>query len=59
MEKNTTLEFDEKRMGRLQKAYDRAKAGKEDIFIFEGREFITEYAKIMLEYLKTRFTMID
>lgn len=56
MVKNTTLVFDKKRMRRLQKAYDQARAEKEDIFTFEGHEFVTEYAKIMLGYLKTRFT---
>lgn len=53
--KKETIEFDEDRMGRLQKAYDKALVEKKDVFIFEGHEFVTKYAKYVLEYLNTAF----
>lgn len=53
--KKETIEFDEDRMGRLQKAYHKALVEKKDVFIFEGHEFVTKYAKYVLEYLNTAF----
>jgi len=51
--KKETLEFDEDRKNRLQKAYDKALVEKKDMFVFEGHEFVTKYAKYVLEYLNT------
>lgn len=53
--KKETIEFDEDRMGRLRKAYNKALVEKKDVFIFEGHEFVTKYAKYVLEYLNTAF----
>jgi hypothetical protein len=40
---------------RLKQAYVRAtKEGKQS-FIFEGNEYVVDYAKYLLEYLATKF----
>jgi hypothetical protein len=47
-----TIMFDKPKAQRLQKAYDAAVKAGADQFTFEGNEFVTNYAKYLLEYLK-------
>lgn len=48
------IEFTRPKMKRFQKAYDLAvKEGKET-FTFDGHEWLTQYAKYVLEYLNDK-----
>jgi len=48
------IEFNRKMYNKLQKRYDTAVADNEEQFVFEGFEFLTNYAKYMLEFLDAR-----
>ena len=39
-------------LNKLQKKYDNAVKNKIDVFIYNGNEILTSYAKYLLEYLK-------
>tara|TARA_R110000765_G_scaffold31009_1_gene72689 strand:+ start:521 stop:751 length:231 start_codon:yes stop_codon:yes gene_type:complete len=39
-------------INKLQKKYDNAVKNKIDVFIYDGNEILTSYAKYLLEYLK-------
>ena len=39
-------------INKLQKKYDDAVKNKIDVFIYDGNEILTSYAKYLLEYLK-------
>ena len=49
------MKFTKKSYESLQEAYNNAKENKEKSFIWEGHEFITQYAMYLLEYLTTEF----
>lgn len=50
-----TVNFTREKRDALRRAYDRA-AGKGQVqFMFEGREYLTGYAKYLLEYLDGQF----
>ena len=40
---------------KLEKAYKKAVSDNEEIFIFEKQEYVTGYAKYLIEYLKKQF----
>jgi len=40
---------------KLKKEYDNSVKNNISIFIFEGHELLTEYAKYLIEYLKPNF----
>ena len=40
---------------RFKSEYQKAVKGNQKQFTFEGHEFLTEYAKYLLQYLKPRF----
>lgn len=46
--------FDRDKREELRKAYDAARAQGKDEFMFEGKLFLTDYAKYVLEFLATR-----
>ena len=49
------INFTPAKVKALRKAHEEAvKAGK-DQFVFEDRDFVTDYAKYLLEYLDTIF----
>jgi len=48
----TAIQFTSEKATELQRAYDRAVEGGQDIFVFEGQELVVGYAKYLLEYLK-------
>ena len=51
---NITISFDREKAGRLKQSYNVAVRGGFDTFKFEGDEFVTNYAKYLLEYLNER-----
>lgn len=55
MDKPNMINFDQAKVKRLKKRYDKAVLDKEESFIFEDNEYLTTYAKYMLEYLDTLF----
>jgi hypothetical protein len=42
-------------VARLRKRYEQAVRKGEDQFMFEGNEFLVNYAKYLLEYLEGKF----
>jgi hypothetical protein len=40
---------------RFKKRYDEAREHHEGSFMFEGNEFLTDYAKYVIEYLQPKF----
>jgi hypothetical protein len=53
MTKFTTMKIN---INKLQKKYDDAVKNKIDVFMYEGSEILTTYAKYLLEYLKIEQT---
>lgn len=49
------IEFDRPKYNRLQISYKQAVVDGKDVFLFEGHELVTSYAKYLLEYLKLKF----
>jgi hypothetical protein len=50
-----TIHFTPEMRDRLQEAYDRATLARKDVFIFNGHEYYTKYAKYLLQYLSSQF----
>lgn len=48
------IEFDLKKYNQMKTAYNQALADGHDAFVFEGHDFLTAYAKYMLEYIHGR-----
>ena len=48
------LQFNRRRVGELQAAYDQAVENNQEQFTFQGEELLTAYAKYMLQFLKSR-----
>jgi hypothetical protein len=46
------ISFTKTKVRELQIMYDKAVSNNVDTFIFDGKEFLTSYAKYLLEYLK-------
>ena len=51
----TDIMFDRPMLNRLKKAYDRATSESKDMFTFEGNDYVTNYAKYLIEYLEEKF----
>lgn len=49
------IEFTPEKAEQLRKAYNKAVEEKKDSFVFQGDEFVTSYAKYLLEYLDMQF----
>ena len=49
--KDRLVEFDRKKYNKLRMAYNQALAKEKDEFKFQGLEYVTPYAKYLLEYL--------
>ena len=49
------IEIDKPVFDELEKAYHKAVKDKKETFIFDGGEFLTDYAKYLIEYLKPKF----
>jgi hypothetical protein len=50
---NPTISFDKKKKNSLKRAYLKAVKGKKEVFVFEGIDLSTRYAKYLLQYLDT------
>jgi len=50
-----TLSFDKVTYQRLKKEYQRSVDNNVKVFVFDGHELLTNYAKYMIEYLKSKF----
>ena len=46
-----TITFNKSKKTQLRKAYDLAVKENKKMFIFDGNELLTKYAKYLLEYL--------
>lgn len=53
-----TLTFDKAKREKLRKAYLQARKDSKESFTFQGSEFLTDYAKYVLEYLDTGATSV-
>lgn len=49
------VEFNKEQYKALEKRYIEALKNKEEQFVFEGNEYLTSYAKYLLQYLETMF----
>ena len=52
MKKEDYINFDKNKIDRLETAYKKAKEQGKFQFEFDEKEYITDYAKYLLEYLK-------
>jgi len=50
-----TLSFDKATYQRLKKEYQKSVDNNIEMFIFDGHELLTAYAKYLIEYLKSKF----
>ena len=50
-----TINFDLQTYSRLKKEYQRSVDNNVEVFVFDGHELLTEYAKYLIEYLTTKF----
>ena len=50
-----TITFNQPTYQRFKSEYQKAVNSKKQIFIFDGNELLTDYAKYMIEYLKATF----
>lgn len=51
MDERVVITWDKPMRERLRKAYKKAERGHQSAFIFEGNQYLTTYAKYLLEYL--------
>jgi len=49
------IQFTSEKVDQLQAMYDKAVSGNVTVFVFEGEEMLTRYAKYLLIYLRERF----
>ncbi len=49
------VEFSYEKCIRFKKEYLFAQESKQEIFEFEGCEYVTEYARYLIKFLETRF----
>ena len=50
-----TINFDKSKYESLKLSYKNSVIQKKDVFLCEGNELLTDYAKYLLEYLSTIF----
>jgi len=50
-----TISFNHPTYTRFKKVYQSAVRNNIEIFVFDGHEFLTAYAKYIIEYLKPKF----
>jgi len=48
------IDFNKAKLERFKKIYAKYAQDKDATFIFEGHEFLVNYAKYMIEYLESR-----
>lgn len=50
-----TINFTKEKFDEFKKVYQQAVKDKQEVFIFEGNEFLPDYAKYLIQYLETKF----
>lgn len=55
---HVTTEFNEETYRLLRKAYEEAEAGQKDTFEFAGGQFVTKFAKYLLEYYESKHNIV-
>jgi hypothetical protein len=55
---SNAVEFTPRKREQLRAAYNEARDAGEDVFVFEGREYVTDYAKYLLEYLDIQLVAV-
>ena len=51
---DNTITFDHETFGSFKKEYSKAVSNNQEIFIFQGRELLTAYAKYIIEYINSK-----
>jgi len=51
----TIVNFNREKLGQFKKIYLAAVEDKKETFIFDGEEYLTGYAKYVVEYLEMKF----
>ena len=54
-----TLSFDKVTYQRLKNEYQKSVDNNIEVFIFDGHELLTAYAKYMIEYLESKFEQYE
>jgi hypothetical protein len=49
---NEPIDFDRAKLVSLKRAYHRAKLEEKETFVFEGKDFLVDFAKYLIEYLE-------
>ena len=49
---NEPIDFDRAKLVRLKRAYHRAKLEEKETFVFEGRDYLVDFAQYLIEYLE-------
>lgn len=49
------IEFSQANIPKFKAAYSLARTKEKKTFIFEGKEFVTDYAKYVIEYIDLQF----
>ena len=52
---SNTISFNQESFKNFKSEYNSAVENKLEMFVFEGNEFLTSYAKYVVEYLKSKF----
>lgn len=52
---SNTISFDRESYKNFKKEYNSAVENNQEMFVFEDYEYLTSYAKYVIEYLKTKF----
>lgn len=52
---SNTITFNKVSYEQFKVEYNSAVENKREMFVFEGNDFLTAYAKYMIEYLKNKF----
>jgi hypothetical protein len=51
---SNAITFDQPTYQKLKTEYSKAKSDNIEIFVFQGHELLTDYAKYLLEYLESK-----
>lgn len=52
---SNTISFNQESFKNFKKEYNSAVKNNQEMFVFDGNDFLTSYAKYVIEYLKTKF----
>lgn len=52
---SNTISFNQESFKNFKKEYNLAVENNQEMFVFDGNDFLTSYAKYVIEYLKTKF----